>query len=191
LKIGIGFRRAETGELEIAGDFQGKPLLRQKLKTAMYPSLSDNSTLTNNRERSGYPLSQAAKVLLALWSLCLLGGFSVAFGLEPDLRGYGTHQRLGLPPCIFREMFGVPCPSCGMTTSFSYFTRARIIEAFQANVAGLLLAVVCAVQIPWCWLSIYRGRLWKVSRPDISLMWLLLVLYGVCALAWVTRLIFV
>ena len=145
--------------------------------------------MTDNLERSGFPLGRTGKMLLGFWSLFLLLGFAVALSLEPDPRGFRTHQRLGLPPCSFRTLFNVPCPSCGMTTSFSNFMRGRIIEAARANLAGLLLAVACAVQIPWCWLSMYSGRLWWVSRPDVGLICLLLLLCAVIALQWVTRLI--
>ena len=138
--------------------------------------------------RSGYPVGRVGRGLLVGWSLLLLAGFSLAFSLEPDPRGYGTHQRLGLPPCSFKFMFDIPCPSCGMTTSFANFVRGRFVEAARANVAGLLLATVCAVLIPWCLVSAWRGRLWNVDRPDMSLLWLLLVLAGVCLLQWGVRL---
>ncbi len=155
----------------------------------MNPPFSYDSTITIQEEQAGYPLSRVGRVLLVGWSLCLLAGFAVAFSLEPDPRGYGTHERLGLPGCTFRTMFGVPCPSCGMTTSFAHFTRGQFVSAARSNVAGLLLAVVCALQIPWCWLSVVTGRLWKVSQPGACLLWLMLVLCGVCVLQWVVRLL--
>ena len=144
--------------------------------------------MSNNQVRVGYPIRTRSKVLLAGWSLFLLGGFAVAAGLEPDPRGFGTHQRIGLPHCTFRVMLGVPCPSCGMTTSFSNFTRGRFIEAARSNTAGFFLAIVCAVQIPWCWVSIYKSRMWNVSRPYVVLLGILLFLSGVCLIQWTLRL---
>lgn len=144
--------------------------------------------MIDNPESRGYPLTRLARVLLGVWGLLLVGGFAVAVMLEPDPRGYGTHQRFGLPPCTFRTVLGLPCPSCGMTTSFSHFVRGRMIEAAQANAAGLLLAVVCAVQIPWTWASAYQGRLLGVARPDVGLMWLLVAICGGCLLQWAARL---
>ena len=143
--------------------------------------------MTANSERDGYPLGRAGRVLLTLWSLFLLTGFAVAGRLEPDPRGFGTHQRLGLPPCSFMDLFAIPCPSCGMTTSFANFMRGRFVQAAHANVAGLLLAVVCAVQIPWCWKSVYSGRLWKITQPDVALLSLLLTLSGICLAQWILR----
>ena len=142
----------------------------------------------NIRVDSEYPLGRAGRLLFVLWSLVLVGGFTLAASLEPDPRGFGTHQRLGLPPCTFRLLFGIHCPSCGMTTSFSNFVRGRFIEAARANFAGLLLEVLCVLQIPWCWWSVYRGRMWKLAQPDVALLWLLLTVCGTCALQWMVRL---
>lgn len=138
--------------------------------------------------RNGYVLGRKAQALLCLWSLFLVGGFSVALWLEPDPRGFGTHQRLGLPPCTFQALFETPCPGCGMTTSFSNFTRGRFIASMRANVAGFLLAMTCLVQIPWCWASVYRGRLLWVDRPDWAAIWLLATVLGVALFQWAIRL---
>ncbi len=108
--------------------------------------------------------------------------------LEPDPRGFGTHQRLGLPPCTFRALFDIPCPSCGMTTSFSHFMHGNIWQAFRANAGGGVLAIICLVQIPWCWWSVFRGRLAGVSDPTRSLMWLLVAVGSVCLVNWVIQL---
>jgi hypothetical protein len=137
-----------------------------------------------NQTSGSPPLRPASRWLLALWSLFLIAGFTLASRLEPDPRGYGTHQSLGFPPCSIRLMFGVVCPTCGMTTSFSHFTRGQFIEAARANFAGLLLAAFCAVQIPWCWASSLQGRLWGISRPELTLAALILILISVCLAQW-------
>src|SRR5437763_967074 len=40
--------------------------------------------------------------------------------LTPSPTGTGTHTELHLQACQFKLRTGLPCPSCGMTTSFSY-----------------------------------------------------------------------
>jgi hypothetical protein len=164
------------------------PVLRQLAKTVMKPPLSVNSVDPHVDCSNGYPLTRTSRALLAVWSLLLLAGFGVAFWLEPDPRGFGTHQKLGLPPCLFQLLFGIPCPNCGMTTSFAYFIRGDLRQAAHANFAGLVLAIVCAAQIPWCWWSVYCSRLWKVNRPDVLVVSLVLTLAAVCVLQWVLRL---
>ena len=137
----------------------------------------------------GLSVGSGSRWLLLAWSLFLLGGFALAGMLEPDPRGFGTHQRLGLPPCTFRALCGIPCPSCGMTTSFAHLTRGHFAKAIEANVGGTLLALVCAAQIPWCWWSAGCGRLVGVSHPTKSLLVLLLTVVGVSAASWLYRIL--
>ncbi len=69
-----------------------------------------------------------------------ISAFIVASRLQPDSRGLGTHQQLGLPPCSMRMMFGIRCPGCGMTTSWAYFTQGEWLASAKTNVAGFMLA---------------------------------------------------
>lgn len=119
----------------------------------------------NKNHFSGYALGAISRVMLVCWSLFLCAGFALAASLQPNPQGFGTHQSLGFPPCTFRVLLDIPCPSCGMTTSFAHFMRAELPQAARANIAGLMLATCCLIQIPWCWYSAARGRLWKVDDP--------------------------
>jgi hypothetical protein len=155
-------------------------------ETAINPAPPLNSP--QEIDFSGYPLSRRGRWLLGLWSLFLVSGFALALVLKPDPRGYGTHQRLGLPPCSFQVLFGINCPSCGSTTCFAHFVRGEWIAAMEANVAAFCLAVVCAVMIPWSWYGVWRGRLWKVEQPSIACLWLLLGLCGLSVVQWAVSL---
>ncbi len=61
--------------------------------------------------------------------------------LRPDTRHIGTHQQLGLPPCGFLTVTGLPCPTCGMTTAFVYTVHGHIFEGIRSQVAGFVLAI--------------------------------------------------
>lgn len=138
----------------------------------------------------GYSLSPGGRLLLGVWVVFLISGFALAASLEPDPRGYGTHQGLGLPPCSFQVLFGVSCPSCGSTTCFSHFVRGEWPSAVRANVSAFLLALVCAAMVPWGLYGVVRGRLWNVDQPATAFMWLLFGLCGVSLTQWVIRLLF-
>lgn len=133
---------------------------------------------------SGRRLQPLTRWLLLFWSLLLLAGFGVAAGLKPDPRGFGTHQALGLPPCTVRLLLGIPCPSCGMTTSFSHFIRGQFVDSVRANAAGFLLASVCLLQIPWCLVSAGRGRLLGLQNPLPVLLWSSLVFCFAAVAQW-------
>lgn len=72
---------------------------------------------------------------------------AIAWRLEPSAEGVGTHQQLGLPACGWMAGMNLPCPSCGMTTSFSRAVRGDLLGAVQAQPMGALLAVAAAVAV--------------------------------------------
>ena len=77
-----------------------------------------------------------------LSAVCLVASIAVivtAFRLDPDPRGFGTHEQLGIPPCGFLRDHGVPCISCGMTTAFAAMAHARPGLAIRSNPFGVLL----------------------------------------------------
>lgn len=59
--------------------------------------------------------------------------------LSPDPNGLGTHQQLGLPKCLFYAITHIPCPSCGLTTSFSHIMHGNFLDAFMVHPLGPLL----------------------------------------------------
>jgi hypothetical protein len=71
-----------------------------------------------------------------------------------------------------------------MTTSFSHFVRGEFVEAGRANVAGLLLATLCVVMIPWSLFSAVRGTTWLVDEPMMLLTILIVVIGGIAMVSW-------
>ena len=140
--------------------------------------------MTIRRFLDGHPLGRGSCWLLSAWLLFLIGGFSLARSLQPRPQGYGTHQQLGLPPCSFLMLAGMPCPSCGMTTSFAYFTRGNLVKSFQSNPAGLVLATLCAVQLPWGVASVWTRRTVFIDRPAEVIVGVAVVMMTVCLLNW-------
>lgn len=59
------------------------------------------------------------------------------------------------PPCQFRQMFSIPCLSCGGTRSFKALAQGQFIEAVKFN-PGVILAVL--VVIVWFGRGVYRYR---------------------------------
>src|SRR5262249_60052634 len=100
--------------------------------------------------------------LLAL-ALGLVAVFAVAVWLDPyDAQGrprrMETHRQLGMPPCTFYTITGLPCPSCGMTTSFALLVRGDVVNSARANAVGTLLALFGAALVPWCVVAALTGR---------------------------------
>ena len=68
--------------------------------------------------------------------------------------------------------------------------HGNVSQAIGASASGAVLAAVCAVQIPWCWWSAWRGKLACVSDPAKTLLCLLIALTVICLVNWTLRLIF-
>ncbi|MEM6676197.1 MAG: DUF2752 domain-containing protein [Planctomycetota bacterium] len=64
---------------------------------------------------------------------------------SPDPRGYGTHEQLGFGPCAFRDWFGGPCPTCGVTTAASHLVRGDLAAAWTTQPFAPLAALATAI----------------------------------------------
>ena len=122
-------------------------------------------------------------------ALAAIVGFTVLGTLvEPDPEGHGTHEQLGLPPCSTMELFGVPCPGCGVTTSVTLASRGRLADSFSTQPFGLLLALGGVLLIPWALIGLLRRRdlgedLARYARKPV------LIPLGVCFVgAWIYKL---
>lgn len=125
--------------------------------------------------------------------VCIVVGLTTVLAIALWLRPYdadgkplrlATHQQLGLPPCTFYRTTGLPCPSCGMTTSFAFLVRGDIKDSMRANAIGTLLALFCLAMIPWCLASLVRGRLLGIRSPERVLTWIVGVFIALLLLRW-------
>lgn len=95
-----------------------------------------------------------------------------------------SHQTIGLPPCNFKVWTGMPCPSCGMTTSFAHLVRGNVWYSLRSNWVGTGLAVFCAALVPWCLASAARGRYLWVRGVESALAILVGVFTVTMLLRW-------
>ena len=131
---------------------------------------------TENSQRPPPIISAGMRTVLIIVAAALLTVFVVAALLNPyeadgTARTMGTHVQMGLPPCTFQVMTGVPCPSCGLTTSMALLAHGDVRNSLRANAAGTVLALFWLALIPWCLISALVRRYLMV----VSLEWALLV----------------
>ena len=101
----------------------------------------------------GYSKGDRAKYVAL--GLVASAGLITARLLQPSPRGVGTHEQLGLPPCVFLHLTGIPCPGCGLTTSFAHAARLHFYESVITQPFGLVVFILAVLSIP---LSIYFIR---------------------------------
>lgn len=122
-------------------------------------------------------------ILVALGCLAVL---VVAARLKPSPSGVGTHEALHYKPCELLVRSGLPCPSCGMTTSFAWFVRGNLAASVWVQPMGFILALLTAAGF---WVGLYIGL---SGKPVLRLLQLLparyyllpLMLLGVAAWGW-------
>lgn len=113
----------------------------------------------------------------------------VARLLQPSSRGVGTHEQLGLPPCAFLHFTGIPCPSCGLTTSFAHAAHLRFYEAFIAQPFGLILFCIAALGVPASFCLVYSRVSWARLFYSIGgnrAMYIMIALY---LLGWLYKIV--
>ncbi len=109
------------------------------------------------------------RLFLALFAFGGAAVLTVAILLKPAVAGHGTHQSMGLPPCSFLTITGLPCLSCGMTTSFAHTVRGEISSALAAQPFGAFLAMMTMLCVPLFLAAALSGR--SVSGPAGRLPW--------------------
>ena len=137
----------------------------------------------------GGPLVWPIRGLLVVVGLGFIGLFATAAWLhpyEPDgtpMR-MATHRQLGLQPCSFYKATGLPCPSCGFTTSFSLLMHGDIVNSLRANCVGTLLALYWLALIPWSIISAWRARYLFIRSFEHALMYSLIFFIVIMLTRW-------
>ena len=49
--------------------------------------------------------------------------------------------------CIFKKLFNISCPGCGLTRSFRALLRLDIISSFKYNIFGPVLFIIIIISI--------------------------------------------
>ncbi len=125
-------------------------------------------------------------------SLFLGGGFILllSYFLTPDPRGFGTHQQLFLPPCPFRWLTHLPCPSCGLTTSFAYFAKGDWIAAWKTHPLGPILFIFLVLFELFVLKSLLQGSSLRENLKKIFTLPLAVYLIIGVIMQWIFRLWF-
>ena len=131
-------------------------------------------------------LSAPSRLVALAVSLACLAVLVTAAMIRPNGGGTSTHTQLGLAECQFLRTSGIPCPSCGMTTSFSWFVRGNVLASLYIQPMGTLLALSAAITF---WAALYIAITGKpvhrlMRTMPASYYVLIPVGAGIAAWAW-------
>ena len=128
-----------------------------------------------------------SRLLLVLLAAALATPLVLVTRLRPSSIGLGTHQQLGLPPCAVRVVWGIPCPSCGMTTSWAHVVRGQGWSAMRASIGGTLLAVVDGVAVLVIARAAWSGH-WPRPVWAVAAAWAMVLIWMILLTQWAWRL---
>lgn len=137
-----------------------------------------------------FPRASGAERLA--WCALLTGVLIVlglAASLTPDPRGIGTHEQIPflgghMKPCGFAFATGIPCPSCGYTTTFALAAHGKILEAVKNQPFGFVVFLVACALVPASLVAaIYRVS-WSRVTDDWPWIRILVVTVVLWLAAW-------
>jgi hypothetical protein len=148
----------------------------------------------------GPPLSMKAirrPVVGRLYAIGVAAGMAAmlitAGRLSPGHQHMGVHQQLGLLPCGFVTMTGLPCPTCGMTTAFAHAAHGHLLEAMRSQLAGFVLAAATLVIGLAAATAVVIGRYpavnWYRVNPTRFVWWVIVLLVAAWGLKIATGLL--
>jgi succinate dehydrogenase hydrophobic anchor subunit len=115
-------------------------------------------------------------------------GFFIVFGLAGH---YGVDMGRWLGYCGFKQRFGLPCPTCGMTTMALAFARGKILEAFYIQPAGALLCCLLVVIGLLAFFTAASGVYFRfIERffKEVKVRYIILALIIIIAAGWAVTL---
>ena len=129
------------------------------------------------------PLGRVSALAVAAAALSVL---ILAALLPPSPEGMGTHRAMGFASCQFVNTSGLPCFTCGMTTSFSWFVRGNWLASLYVQPMGFVLAVASGAIF---WAGVYialTGRPIHRLVSQLPGVWVVTgaVGFGIAAWAW-------
>lgn len=130
--------------------------------------------------------------MVRIGGACVLGAimgiFAIAALLDPPAAGHGAHQQLGLSPCPLPIVAGIPCPTCGMTTSIVHLSKGSLLSAMHTQPAGFLVGMALLVVAILAAEAVAAGRFRKINwyriRPHRAAVSVILIVLA----AWLYKL---
>jgi len=136
-----------------------------------------------NKPKFFYRASSGQRKVSAI--VCL--GIIVFFAVFALAGHYKIDMGRLLGYCGFKQRYGLPCPTCGMTTATLAFAQGRILEAFYIQPAcGLLCCVIVLAAIMAFIIAVFGVYFRFVERffEEVKIRYMILALVVIIIAGW-------
>jgi hypothetical protein len=113
-----------------------------------------------------------------------MGVLILAHHLTPSPTGVETHLQMQFQRCEFLQRTGLPCPTCGMTTSFSHFAHGNWLASFYVQPMGFLLALACGACFWACLHMALTGAPLHHLLRQVKMVRFIVIFMGFGIAAW-------
>ena len=72
--------------------------------------------------------------------------------------GFQDHNHELIKVCLFKNITGIPCPSCGTTHSIIALIHGDFVGAIMENPIGIILALCLTVFPLWIMMDYFKGK---------------------------------
>jgi hypothetical protein len=127
---------------------------------------------------------RTAAVIVCLAIVAFFGVFALAGHYNLDMGRW-------LGYCGFKQRYGLPCPTCGMTTTVLTFARGRIFDAFYIQPAGALFCCVLVAAAFLAFVTAVFGVCFRFIRrffSEIKVRYIIIALTVIIAAGWAVTL---
>jgi hypothetical protein len=127
------------------------------------------------------------RIAAAIVCLAVVGFFGI-FALAGH---YNIDMGRWLGYCGFQQRYGLPCPTCGMTTATLAFAQGKILQAFYIQPAGSLLCCVLVVIAFLAFFTAVSGMYFRFLERffrEVKVRYIILVLILIILAGWMVTL---
>jgi len=131
--------------------------------------------------------SARQRAIAAFISLAVSGSLAL-FGLAGY---YQIDMGRWLGYCGFKQRYGLPCPTCGMTTATLAFSQGKILEAFYIQPAAAFLCSLMVVAASLCFLVAVFGIYFSFFDrlfSQVKIRYVIIALMVIIAAGWAVTL---
>ena len=96
-----------------------------------------------------------------------------------------------LGPCGFRQRYGLPCPTCGITSSAFAFVQGKVFESFYVQPAGALFCCLLVITAFFAFLTAVFGIYFRFLErffAEIKVRYIILAVIVIIAAGWAVTL---
>ena len=93
-----------------------------------------------------------------------------------------------IPPCIFHQVTGLPCPFCGGTRSFAAMAHGNLLGAAHVFPIGPLLFLALVAAVLYCSWAVVSGRRIQVTMERGLVRTLTVLALAMLAASWASKL---